>query len=235
MNKLLLLFVILLNSNHLLAKFPTLSESELRRPQIPFIAGETLYIYGQIHSHIYDYIAFEYKAMKGVKFVSLHSLGGNAEWGIEIGRKIQELQLDTILEESSLCASACTYIFGSGKNRIMQKNSWLGFHGARIGGGLESTFRGLCLVTLDDGSTMYIEQLKGCRDHVAHWYQVALRVTDSAFDLLEKAGISTSFREYYYSLEDDEQWYEYSNILKKPDLMINSVMAMKYHWATQIQ
>lgn len=207
---------------------------ELSKYYSPTIKGDTLYIKGKIDSHIYDYISIEYKAMAKVKYVSLNSFGGSHDWGLEIGQKIQQLGKITILKSGNVCASACVYIFGSGKERLMSKDTWLGVHGARLGAGYNSSFLGLCFVHAETGH-VFKENKSGCKDFLQSWYDISLKATNKAFDLIEKAGVSAELRTYYFSLDDNPNWYEQVNILKKPDLVIDSEMSLKYSLATGIK
>lgn len=231
MKKLVFLFLFIFST---LISASEVDYDDLRKIHSPEIKGDTLYIKGKIDSHIYDFISYEYRAMKEVKYVSLNSFGGSAEWGIEVGRRIQELGKSTKLEKGNVCASACTYIFGSGKERIMSKETWLGVHGARLGGSYVSSFQGFCFVDMADGSSIFVEGKEGCREHLDNWYKVAFDMTSRSFDLLERAGVDPAFRDYYFSLEDDHKWYEYMNVLRKPDLIVDPELALKYRFATEL-
>jgi hypothetical protein len=50
--------------------------------------------------------------------IDLDSLGGNAEWALEIARKIKELGKTTQLRSQHVCASACAIIFAAGRERM---------------------------------------------------------------------------------------------------------------------
>ena len=209
--------------------------ADLRKIHSPYIEGNTLYIKGKIDIHIYDYLSWEYRALKEVEYISLNSFGGNAEWGIEVGRKIQTLGKKTVLENGNVCASACTYIFASGKERIMESETWLGVHGARLGGSYVSTFQGYCFPDLADGSSIFVEEKAGCKEHLDKWYAATMEMTSKSFDLMEAAGVSPEFREYYFSLEDDPDWYKYLNVIRKPDLVVDPSMALEYNLATEVR
>lgn len=200
----------------------------------PTIKGDTLYITGRIDSHIYDYLTYEAKKVQAVKYISLNSYGGNHNWGLEVSAKIQLLGKTTVLESGNVCASACVYLFASGKERIMSKDTWLGVHGARLGGGYATNFAGYCFVELEDGE-QFVENKKGCKDFLASWYGIVSKATNDAFDLMEKAGVSPDARTYYFSKEDDPKWYESINVFKKPDWVISPDEALKYQFATALQ
>lgn len=208
---------------------------ELNKYYSPKIENDTLYIKGRLDSHIYDYIMREYQRVKKVQYVSLHSLGGNHEWTLEVAKKIKELHLTTLLKSDHLCASACIYLFAAGQHRVMDSDTWLGFHGVRLSGSYSSTFRGLCFIELESGETRYIENLKGCKPFVDHWYELSLKATEDVFDFMISNGITPDFKSFYMSLDDDPRWYDQLNVIKKPDLIIRKEMALQYHIATAIR
>jgi membrane-bound ClpP family serine protease len=84
----------------------------------PRIEGVALIIEGRIDSHIYDYIQYEAAKAAMVRVIDLDSLGGNAEWALEIARKIKELGKTTQLRSQHVCASACATIFAAGRERM---------------------------------------------------------------------------------------------------------------------
>ena len=86
-----------------------------------------------------------------MKYISFNSYGGNHNWGLDVARKIKELGKITILKKGNVCASACVYLFAAGVERIMETDTWLGIHGARLGGNFVSTFAGVCFVDAEDG------------------------------------------------------------------------------------
>lgn len=200
----------------------------------PYIKGDTLFIEGRMDSHVYNYLAYEAKAVEKIKYISVNSYGGNHNWTLEAAKKIQELNKITILKKGNVCASACVYLFAAGKERIMEESTWLGVHGARLSGAYATNFYGLCFVDLEDGS-VFMEKKKGCNEFLTSWYDISYKATSLAFDLMESNGISLAARQYYFSLEDDPNWHEHLNILKKPDWVISPEEAIKYNFATQIQ
>lgn len=199
----------------------------------PVIEGDTLILKGRVDSHFYDYLTLEAKKIEKIKYVSLHSYGGNHNWALDVAAKLQSLNKITIVKKGNVCASACVYLFASGKERIMEKTTWLGVHGARLTGSYASSFAGFCFVELED-SFEFVENKKGCKDFLSSWYEVSLKATNNAFDLMEKSGVSTEARKYYFSLEDDPKWYEHLNVLKKPDWVVDTDTALQFNFATQV-
>jgi ATP-dependent protease ClpP protease subunit len=107
----------------------------LRRIISPHIEGNALIIEGRIDSHIYEYIQYEAASVAAVRVIELDSLGGNAEWALEIARRVRELGKTTLLRSQHVCASACATIFAAGRERIAAEDTWIGIHGARLGPG----------------------------------------------------------------------------------------------------
>jgi hypothetical protein len=60
--------------------------------------------------------------------VQLNSLGGNVVASLEIGRMIWARGYTTWLNNQSVCASACAFIWFSGRHAIVQRYSTLVFH-----------------------------------------------------------------------------------------------------------
>ncbi len=61
-----------------------------------------------------------------VRAVTIHSDGGRRQVGMEIGRIIREAGLDTYV--TLRCTSAATFMFVSGKRRIIESGAKIGFH-----------------------------------------------------------------------------------------------------------
>ena len=177
-----------------LANGNTIKEADLLSVMSPKIVGDTLYIQGKIDSHIYDFLAHEYEAVKAVEFVSLNSYGGSAGYGMEIGQKILELEKKTIIKKGHVCASACTYIFASGVERIMEEDTWLGLHGARLGESQITSFRIACFIPQDDGTSVFDDSSTLCKSNLKFWEKIALNMTNESFDFMEKAGVSPYLR-----------------------------------------
>lgn len=207
--------------------------AKLHRLTTPVIVEDTIYISGPIDSHIYDVLAWAGDRLKGVKKISLNSFGGNHFWALEIARKIQELGLDTVVEEGSYCASACVYLFGSGKNRYAHKSIWFGIHGARLGKGYSVMFWGACFTKIAEG-LKFTPQKPECPEFLENWYKTSLEATLDAFASIEKMGVSPELRNHYFQFEDDPAWPGASNILKKPDWELTAKQALDFHLVTQL-
>ena len=198
---------------------------------IPRIEGDTLFINGAIGSHIYDYFSYEYKALKTVKQVSLNSFGGNHDWALIIAEKIQSYGFKTKVEKDNVCASACIYLFGAGSDRLVHKNVWLGFHAARLSGGHVVTFNNLCDLKAFEVKT---DQSKECDDFLVKMYETSMESTSEGLDLLESSGVSSTLRETYFLMDDDDMWYRFYNVVKKPDWVLWPDEAIEHNLATEV-
>ncbi len=207
--------------------------SRLRRIISPHIEGDTLIIEGRIDSHIYDYIQYEAAKVAAVKVVDLDSLGGNAEWALEIARKLRELGKTTLLRSQHYCASACATIFAAGRERMAAEDTWIGIHGARLGPGYTTSFAGLCFEDLE-GRSAFEPGKTGCREFLNHWYDVTLASTSEAFDIMESNGVSPALREAYFAMPDDPEWPAQMNALRKPDWPISAPDAARYNLVTRV-
>lgn len=210
------------------------SSDDLRKIYSPIIQNKTVYIRGKIDSHIYDFLSLEHKALQGVTQVSLNSFGGSTDWAFLIAQKVRGLGLDTVLEEGSVCASACVVIYGSGHKRIMAKSTWLGIHGARLGRAQAAKFRENCKVP-KPGLQFVVEKVSvDCREYLSVWYRQAFAATVSFFQVMEAAGVSKNLIYDYFAMGDDPDWAQYNNILKKPDLVLTAAQARAYNLATEV-
>lgn len=224
MKKIFILFLINLVT-------PISSYANLSELSSPFIEGETLYVNGPIDSHIYDFLAYEHEALLKVKTVSLNSLGGSHDWSLLIAEKIKSYGLNTLVEKGNYCASACIYIFGVGVERLAFESVWFGIHGARISGGHVVTFRNLCP---EEHFSQTLRLSTECLDFLNKMYALALDKTLEAFSLIENAGVNTSLREFYFSLDDYNTWYTSNNILRKPDLILKAPEAIGFNFVTKL-
>ena len=225
----------------LFVSFPALCQvaapkqpDNLERLISPSIQGEVLTIEGTIDSHIYDFLSYEMAAMKNVKVVELNSYGGNAEWALEVARKLKDLQLETHIASGHVCASACVTIFAAGKSRVADADTWLGIHGIRLGAGYTTTFMGLCFVDMDDNSSIFTPKKKGCQEFLDHWYDVTKEATDEHFDFMERNGVDPLLRNTYYAMADDPAWPAAQNVLRKPDWVLTAAEALKFTLVTRV-
>jgi hypothetical protein len=207
--------------------------NRLRRIISPHIEGDALIIEGRIDSHIYDYIQYEAAKVAKVRVIDLDSLGGNAEWALEIARKIKELGKTTQLRSQHVCASACATIFAAGRERVAAEDTWIGIHGARLGPGYTTNFEGVCFVDLE-GRSVFEPRRTGCREFLNHWYDVTLANTNQAFDMMESNGVSPDLRETYFAMPDDPAWPAQMNALRKPDWPIGAADAVRYNLVTRV-
>lgn len=201
--------------------------AELQKIKSPEIKDRTLYIHGKIDSHIYEFLAREYKALKDVDVIELDSLGGNAQWGIDAAKKIASLKKITRLSWGSRCASACVYLFAAGVKREADAGTRLGIHGVRLQAGYAVEFQSACLS----------EEKSGCKAFLERWYSLARAATDEAFGDMEANGVSTSLRETYYNMPDlsEAEWVEELNVLRKPDWPLNAEDAVQYGLVTEVR
>lgn len=207
--------------------------SELQKNYSPWIEGDVLHIKGRIDSHIYDYLALEYKAVAKVRVIELNSLGGSTNWGLETAKKIKELGKTTRLSSGHYCASACTYLFAAGKEREASADTWLGIHGARLGAGYTTTFQGVCFVDLE-GGPVFEPRKKGCQEFLASWYETAMKTTLDAFAFMESNGVLPSLRETYFAMPDDPEWPDQGNVIRKPDWVLEAKDALAYKMVTTL-
>lgn len=212
----------------------TVKPEDLNKLYSPRIIGETLLIKGRIDSHIYDFLSREAKSIEKVTRIELNSLGGNTAWALDVAKKIQLLGKATVLPEGNFCASSCVYLFAGGKERIADKDAWLGLHGARLGAGFVTAFQGICFVELEEGP-LFEPRKKGCQGFLKEWHDKAMKATTDAFDFMESNGVSRSLRDTYLAMPDDEKWYEQANVIRKPDWFLVVPEAVKYNLVTQEQ
>lgn len=210
------------------------AEDNIRKIISPVIKGEVLYIKGTIDSHIYDFFSYNHGNLKNVKTVSLNSYGGSHYWALEIVRKIQEHKLNTLLDKDNFCASACLYLYGAGKVRSAHKNTWFGIHGARLAKGNSVMFLSACYFENERGLYQFDMNIEGCKSVHDKFYQLALRSTKEAFQILEDNGVSPRLIEDYLSLEEDRNWPFYFNVLKIKDWVVSAQLAQEYDLVTQL-
>lgn len=160
---------------------------ELGKLYSPKIVGRTLYIKGIIGGHIYDFMAYEDKNIREqVDVIDLNSLGGSAEYALEIAQKIAGYKKKTKISSGSYCASACVVLFSAGITKEMADDTWLGVHSARLGAGFLTKYWGLCFIEMDDGD-QYMPTKKGCKEVVQYGYDLAFDMTNRIFDFMEKS------------------------------------------------
>lgn len=201
----------------------------------PMIDGDTVTFEGRIDIHLFDFLEEEADSLKDVKYLSLNSYGGNPKWALEIAAKLQSLNITTIVKTGNVCESACVFLFAMGKDRIMEKDTQLSIQGARLSGSYAMDFTKKCFNDVDNGILKYNEKKKGCKDFLKNWYDLSIEATNTAFDLMEKAGVASETRQFYFSLPDDPKWPQHLNVLKKPDWKVDTATALKYNLATEVR
>ena len=60
--------------------------------------------------------------------VALHSPGGAVDQALAIGRRLRELELNTLALPDAACLSACPYALAGGVERIVSRTAWVGLH-----------------------------------------------------------------------------------------------------------
>lgn len=104
------------------------------------VTGRTLYIDGTITHKVTERFEALINQHPDIDQISISSFGGRTNAGVAIASIISKRKLNTVAVGE--CSSACTFIFLSGKIRMFDINSALGFHSPKILGlsDLESRF-----------------------------------------------------------------------------------------------
>jgi hypothetical protein len=104
------------------------------------VTGRTLHIDGTITHKVTERFIALIKQHPDIDLISISSFGGRTNAGVAIASIISKRKLNTVAVGE--CSSACTFIFLSGKIRLFDTNSSLGFHSPKILGlsDLESQF-----------------------------------------------------------------------------------------------
>ena len=94
------------------------------------VEGSTIVFEGDIESSTYRDFLFAVRGKEDeITAIRINSPGGITDQGIQIGEWIFDHQLDVIVED--LCFSSCAnYIFTAGKNKIIEKDAIVGWHGS---------------------------------------------------------------------------------------------------------
>lgn len=196
--------------------------------QSPRLKGDVLYIHGRLNSHIYDYLTREKQRLAQVRIVDLNSLGGNMEWALMIANRLRTMNVTTRLSENSFCASACVFLFGAGVKRIAAPGTWFGIHAARLSAGEAMRFEELCY-----RKDKFSPERRSCRKALVDWQGLAAKTTRAAFQSLEQNGVLPELYRNYMSFPDQENWADDFNVLKKPDWVVPSELALEYNLLTE--
>jgi hypothetical protein len=70
------------------------------------------------------------KANPSIKWLFLHSPGGNLIEGKLLAQIVNQYEMNTAVNTSGRCASACPLLFHAGKQRWMARDAVLGYHAA---------------------------------------------------------------------------------------------------------
>jgi hypothetical protein len=89
--------------------------------------GSALYVSGPIAAGLGDAVEKAITSTKGLRIVVLDSWGGDTHEAMRIATAIEGNHLSTGVDHR--CASACTFIFAAGRERILLPPGKLGFHG----------------------------------------------------------------------------------------------------------
>jgi hypothetical protein len=105
------------------------------------VTGRTLHIDGTITHKVTERFQALINQHPDIDQVSISSFGGRTNAAVSIAAIISKRKLNTVAVGE--CSSACTFIFLSGKIRMFDINSSLGFHSPKILGlsDLESRFQ----------------------------------------------------------------------------------------------
>ena len=110
------------------------------------VEGSTIFFEGDIEEETYRHFLLAVEGKENqITAIRINSGGGITDGGMWIGKWIFDHDLDVIVEE--LCFSSCAnYIFTAGKNKIIEKDAIVGWHGSEqqdvfIAAGLGLTMR----------------------------------------------------------------------------------------------
>ena len=205
----------------------------LRRIISPHIEGDTLIIEGRIDSHIYDYIQYEAPRVAAVRVIDLNSLGGNAEWALEIARKLKELGKTTLLQLAALLRERLR-LYLRRRTRADGRRGYLDRHSRRAPrAGLHDQFRGALF-----RGPRRAKRVRAAQDRLPGVPRSLVRGDagehQRSFRHMESNGVSPDLRETYFAMPDDPEWPAQMNALRKPDWPISAADAVKYNLATRV-
>lgn len=110
------------------------------------VEGSTIIFYGDIEDSTYrDFLVAVRGKEDQITAIRINSAGGITDQGMMIGEWIFDHEIDVIVDE--LCFSSCAnYIFTAGKNKIIEEDAIVGWHGSEqqdlfIAAGLGFTMR----------------------------------------------------------------------------------------------
>ncbi len=91
------------------------------------LKGDTIHLGGEVNYLMYHAMLIILSEHDNVTTISLESPGGIVFAGRTIGKIIEEKQLNTHVE--NYCYSVCTLVFAAGKQRVIDTDAEIGFHG----------------------------------------------------------------------------------------------------------
>ena len=94
------------------------------------VEGSTISFVGDIESQTYRDFLYAVRGKEDqITTIRINSGGGVTEQGMQIGEWVFDHKIDVIVDE--ICFSSCAnYIFTAGKNKIIEKNAIVGWHGS---------------------------------------------------------------------------------------------------------
>ena len=186
------------------------------------VEGSTIIFDGDIEEETYrDFLLAVRGKEDQITAIRINSGGGITDHGIRIGEWILDHELDVIVDE--LCFSSCAnYIFTAGKNKIIEKDAIVGWHGSEqqnpfIAAGLGLTMRELHARNYDRwkefGGPLTPQESKEEYVESMLKYDEYERVDDES-EFLEKVSVNLYLMVYgflpdqidYYYLSDDTEF-----------------------------
>ena len=94
------------------------------------VEGATISFVGDIESQTYRDFLYAVRGKEDqITTIRINSGGGITEQGMQIGEWVFDHEIDVIVDE--FCFSSCAnYIFTAGKNKIIEKDAMVGWHGS---------------------------------------------------------------------------------------------------------
>jgi hypothetical protein len=84
---------------------------------------------GEFQHGVSDAVAIALARDPSIHLLELDSPGGDSDQGLELGALVEKYSLSTFVRHR--CASACTFVFVAGRERVLMPGAKLGFHRAR--------------------------------------------------------------------------------------------------------
>ena len=154
----------------------TISQAlNIKREPVNFKGFNLFYVDGRFNANDIYKIKRRVSGYDNVVLV-FNSRGGNMNEGIKIGRYMLENGISSAVKENGVCGSACAFAFLGGKEKILGKNSRLGFHFFTY-----------------NGRTPSVEQIRKDTLKLLRYF----RLTKTPEDLIEKI-LDTSHRYIYW-------------------------------------